>query len=446
MIRHVYVDGFKSLIDFSLSIQPGLNVLVGPNGSGKTNIVSFFEFFGHALNNGASRAVSLSGGGGAVFSKKPDGNYRRDFRATIRGDIPLSKKKYIFYIYDFTISMCQEAPAIRFDEQRIRIKYRTVPYRDEAIVDDFHVDFLYSFSSDSSIDASVVSIKALDRKRMRKNSPIVNRLDSDSDIARFIEQMIDIDGCIIDSLSLLIPRQEWRLLHRDLAGAAPYNIIPTVARSPEDSSRSPGIDSDGRGLQSTIYALQNIPRGRHTPRRFFNFYDVEHTNIGVSRDRWLRTVRLANESIVNIKAESEPLDNTIKVSVVIATGPENEIELPLSAMSDGTIKWLALTIVVLATHRFLSIEEPENYLHPLMQTEIIKLLRSSSEKNIFALVTTHSETILNCLDPNEVVVVTLSDGKTRAARPTNAELLRDEISATGFGLGYFYLAGSIENE
>ncbi len=47
MITKIYVDGFRSLSTFSMVLQPGLNMLVGPNGSGKTNIILFFEFLSH---------------------------------------------------------------------------------------------------------------------------------------------------------------------------------------------------------------------------------------------------------------------------------------------------------------------------------------------------------------------------------------------------------------
>jgi predicted ATPase len=72
MITHVEVDGFKSLTEFQLSFYPGLNVLVGPNGSGKTNIVSFFEYLADLMEGDASEATSRVGGAGAVFRRVGD--------------------------------------------------------------------------------------------------------------------------------------------------------------------------------------------------------------------------------------------------------------------------------------------------------------------------------------------------------------------------------------
>ena len=72
MIRKISVDGFRSLTDFELVIDPGLNILVGPNGSGKTNIISFFEFLSAIVSNPVSEAVSILGGAGSIFRKMPD--------------------------------------------------------------------------------------------------------------------------------------------------------------------------------------------------------------------------------------------------------------------------------------------------------------------------------------------------------------------------------------
>jgi predicted ATPase len=69
VITSIKVDGFKTLSQFELTLNPGLNVLVGPNGSGKTNIVSFFEFLAHLIESDPAEATSYLGGAGAVFRR-----------------------------------------------------------------------------------------------------------------------------------------------------------------------------------------------------------------------------------------------------------------------------------------------------------------------------------------------------------------------------------------
>jgi len=40
-ISHVHLKGYKSIIDTEVELHPGLNILIGPNGSGKTNFLEF---------------------------------------------------------------------------------------------------------------------------------------------------------------------------------------------------------------------------------------------------------------------------------------------------------------------------------------------------------------------------------------------------------------------
>jgi predicted ATPase len=100
---------------------------------------------------------------------------------------------------------------------------------------------------------------------------------------------------------------------------------------------------------------------------------------------------------------------------------------------------------VLSNRTALAIEEPENFLHPYMQAEIIDMIRRRTKRQrMFALVTTHSETLLNAVEPAEVIVISRHDGVTLAARPSNTSDLAGEIRETGFGLGYFYVAGALD--
>ncbi len=40
-ISHVHLKGYKSIIDTEVELHPGLNIIIGPNGSGKTNFCEF---------------------------------------------------------------------------------------------------------------------------------------------------------------------------------------------------------------------------------------------------------------------------------------------------------------------------------------------------------------------------------------------------------------------
>ena len=74
-----------SLSGFDMIINPGLNILVGPNGSAKTNIVSFLQFLSYLTTHPLSDAIAKAGGAGAVFQKMGSGQYRKGLNASIEG-------------------------------------------------------------------------------------------------------------------------------------------------------------------------------------------------------------------------------------------------------------------------------------------------------------------------------------------------------------------------
>jgi len=102
-------------------------------------------------------------------------------------------------------------------------------------------------------------------------------------------------------------------------------------------------------------------------------------------------------------------------------------------------------VTALATEQqSLFIEEPENFLHPKLQENIVEIIREeilNSQTPRFALVTTHSETLLNKLRPSEIVLASMIGGRTHSNRIDDPDEISKIISECGFGLGYFYVSG-----
>lgn len=189
------------------------------------------------------------------------------------------------------------------------------------------------------------------------------------------------------------------------------------------------------------------PKSSDKQRIFFAYDRPERSFKPETLNKVISYLKLANTTIQDMDIENDPFDNKLIVKISIKTGDYDAI-LPLSAMSDGTIKWLALITAILTSKTIFSIEEPENFLHPWMQAEIASIMRShisEKESNSFILMTTHSESLLNASKPEEVIIVDLKDGKTIARRIENLQLIKEEISRSGFGLGHFYFSNSIQD-
>ena len=87
-----------------------------------------------------------------------------------------------------------------------------------------------------------------------------------------------------------------------------------------------------------------------------------------------------------------------------------------SLISDGTFNILALLTAVYQSDepQFLCIEEPENGLNPFVIRKLVDFFRAAcAEKGHYIWLNTHSQTLVECLNPEEVIVVDKIGGETK---------------------------------
>lgn len=64
----IEIKGYKSIRDAKVKLKP-INILIGSNGSGKSNFLSFFEFLNHLYERKVQEYVSLRGGEDKILHK-----------------------------------------------------------------------------------------------------------------------------------------------------------------------------------------------------------------------------------------------------------------------------------------------------------------------------------------------------------------------------------------
>lgn len=93
----------------------------------------------------------------------------------------------------------------------------------------------------------------------------------------------------------------------------------------------------------------------------------------------------------------------------------NEVEIPASRLSDGTLRYLAILLILLNPKPapLTVIEEPEMGLHPDVIPQIAQLLIEASDRTQLV-VTTHSRMLVDCLgdDPESVIVCEKHNGES----------------------------------
>lgn len=449
MITKIEVDGFKSLTDFHLKLNSGLNILVGPNGAGKTNIILFFEFLSQLVRTPIAKAVSSVGGAGTIFKKIGPENYQDNIKFKIYGCHRESAKKFIVYEYDAVVKTSFEKDILYFSRQNIRIRTASKFWADpeaKFYMSSWDLDITYDNKEAKNED---VKITSFDRRKFKAMFLLPEKGSKMKFLQSLEEFIIGQNPSSKPILHCLFPFFEISQgIMSDLIGGETFNVIPSKVKETEDAATPAEIKRDGSGLSTTLYAMKKSkPRAQPERRIYFGYDRPERTFKSETLDKVKSYLRLANNTIADLDIENDPFDNKLIVKITIETGDYKAI-LPLSAMSDGTIKWLSLTTAILTSKTIFSIEEPENFLHPWMQAEIAQIMRDHiSEKKYqsFVLMTTHSESLLNSSKPEEVIIVDLVDGKTSARRIENIQLIRDEISNSGFGLGHFYFSNSIQH-
>ncbi len=448
MITKIEVDGFKSLSEFELKLKSGLNILVGPNGAGKTNIIQFFEFLSKIANNPIGHAVTSVGGAGSIFKKIGSGEYQDTIKFKIYGSSNLKENDFIVYEYSCIIKSSFAKDDVYFDHQEIKIKKSTefLSSPGESKKSD-KWDFHMEYQNQLQV-GPLISIHKINRRKFKPQF----FFNVNEDQRKFEKEVKDY---IIsnDPLSRILVGNLYPLIEPSFAiignmiGGESFNVVPSKVKEQEDAATPPGIKKDGSGLATTLYAIKKSkPLSNFKVKYQFFINRQEKHYDPKSLKKIISYLKLANKTIFDLDVENDPFDNRLIVKIFIKTGSYDAV-LPLSSMSDGTIKWLTLITAILTSKTIFSIEEPENFLHPWMQAEIVNIMREHiEEKNnhSFVIMTTHSESLLNHSRPEEVILVDLLEGKTSARRISNIKLLKEEISQSGFGLGHFYFSDSFE--
>jgi predicted ATPase len=84
-------------------------------------------------------------------------------------------------------------------------------------------------------------------------------------------------------------------------------------------------------------------------------------------------------------------------------------------LSDGTFNTLALLTAVYQADKpqFLCLEEPENGLHPQVIRELVTFFREACQNGHYIWLNTHSQTLVDCLTTDEIILVDKIKGETQ---------------------------------
>jgi predicted ATPase len=181
--------------------------------------------------------------------------------------------------------------------------------------------------------------------------------------------------------------QSWRLLH----------LEPAALREVDDLNAPPSLGADGSHLPATLFRLAHADRpsaGNGTEMTT----DQVYGNVAARLSELIGGVR-------EVWVDSDEKRQALTVMVSDRTGTL----LPARALSDGTLRFLALAVLELdpKAQGLICLEEPENGIHPDRIPAMLRLLQDISTETAFPVASDNPlrQVIVNTHSPSVVAQV-----------------------------------------
>lgn len=340
MIEKVIISNYKSIRSLDLPLQK-INVLIGSNGAGKSNLISFFEL-----------AKSII--------EKRFGCYTLD-KGGIDNLLYRSRKEsdYIYGLLDF-----DNTNAFFF---RLRPAQSNKGYIE--ITGDY-----FNYSGDKE-----------------KKYTSWNKTIWDSAVEE----------------SSLLENPQWRAgyIRKHFRSFTVYHFHDTSSKSPMRGEceiyDNVTLRNNGSNLAAYLYRLQQ------TDEKGFKLIEGVVRSIAPYFKRFKLRPSSINHNKISLEWEEK----------------DTNMYLDGYSFSDGTLRFIALATLLLQTNTpdVIIIDEPELGLHPAAINKFAEMIKKASFKSQIIL-STQSTNLVNCFDPENIIVVDREDGQSAFKRLSNKEL------------------------
>ena len=203
-----------------------------------------------------------------------------------------------------------------------------------------------------------------------------------------------------------------------------------------------------------IHLYRQWSFGRNTPVRLpqkpdlpNNFLVEDLQNLGLVLNRLMRDYEVKQRLL---KALGDLYEGVTDFHVNIEYGTvqvflnEGKVAIPATRLSDGTLRYLCLLVILCDPNPppLVCIEEPELGIHPDILPGLADLLRDASER-CQLIVTTHSDVLVDALTvtPESIVVCDKHEGQTTLKRLDKEELA---CWLERYSLGELWMKGGLE--
>jgi predicted ATPase len=387
MIKSLHVQNFRSLRDLRVDLDRR-NILVGPNMSGKSNIIDLFKFLAQMVLPrpgvfGIPAAFNARNGFPEVMWK---GGEPGLISISVQGDIPerLTSGAYADWIYKLSV-LGNVHGLITIQEERLTV---------------------------SGPKGEAELIERVEGKRVLKNADgrVLSHIAEDRSALEF--EIPDWEGTAI---------RVYFLLFRF------YSLIPPLMRQANPASAASFLNEHGENLSSWLMTLQT------------KYPDSFSRVRNAARDVFPDILELFTSPTQQATVYAGTTEKYLRRPIQVWQ------------MSDGELTFIALLSLLFAPNTLAGslycVEEPENHLHPKLLETLIALhdqvRRELGPDAGQVILTTHSPQLVDLCRLDELIVVERREGSTFCTRPRDKSHLKGLLAREEIGLGNLFFSGAL---
>ena len=381
-ITRVWARNFKSIRKLDLELGP-LTVLVGPNASGKSNVLDVLRFISHALRRDLDEAVTSRGGVAALR------------RSTHKGgahdvEVGFIAKRGGFQIkYGFVLGS-------RSGLYRVKREYGVVT---PANPEEEPVEFMFKGGQLVKPSLESLGMHTEPGEDIELQMPVWKRILFGSPSRDWKKSRMPSN---VDWAVSFISRMQF------------YRLFPDTLRElqrPQDTNR---LNREGSNLASVL---------RGMVRRKSPYLDEIESALGQ-----------VVPGLSSLRVQQSGGFLVIKLRHGGANGGSAGTTFDLSQESDGTVRLLGLLTALYqeSPPLLIGIEEPELTIHPGALAVLADVMVEATHRTQ-VLVTTHSPDLIDRLPIESLRAVQIQDGCTKVGpvSETQAETVREGLFTSG---------------
>lgn len=419
MFTKIQALNYRSLRYIDRAVN-GLNVLVGPNASGKSTFIDVPGLLGDIVRDGLKAAIETRTSNWQDLTWMRNGN---EFQLAVEADIPdepaLRKKnpEYTRARYELGLGRLPDSSFGILHEKFLLLNAEQLtPSAPPTLFPQVHA-IPDSIWSTQRIGKRVIASKVLDG-----NDNYNSEVTEEGGRGWLPSFKFGPYKSALANLPADESRFPVAVWFRELLGSGVQKLVlnSQLIRQANPPGQRVGFRPDGSNLAWVVEGLI-----RSSPERFSG---------------WLQHLQSALPDINSIRTVERPEDKHRYVVVNY-----NSVgDMPAWMVSDGTLRLLALTVVAyLPTFNgIFLIEEPENGIHPRAIEAMFDSLRSVYGAQV--LVATHSPVILSIVDPKSVLCFAkTADGATDIVSGDEHPRLQEWRCETD--LGSLFAAGILDH-